>query len=476
MSYPLGTPLPPNEFGVSVSLPLWQHVVGYEEGDAEIIRHFRSGYPRFFLPPAIDAAFRAAEQALGRNGERAVVFPRVEHAQRCVSWLAKHEHSARVESFTDAALGACLFAPEAYDVARKCWRFAGETISQRQALAALGKGDGVTLEQGSQASLTLRDRIADLTAQQRQDVFLFPSGMAATFAVHRMITELFPGQRTVQLGFPYVDVLKVQQHFGTGVEFIARLDELDAARLTDEPFAALFTELPMNPLLQCADFARVRAACPTLPIVIDDTLATCVHADAMRVADAVTTSLTKSFSGAGDVLAGSVVLNRASPHYTAFSAWMTANHEGGLFASDAVVLEQNSRDFVSRMKRVSGSSLALAQHLAAHPAVARVWHSAFEGGPGYAMVQREADAHGCLLSFVLKDTSRTPAMYDALKVCKGPSLGTNFTLVCPYTLLAHYDELEWAESCGVSRWLIRVSVGLEPIDEIIAAFDAALMA
>jgi cystathionine gamma-synthase len=51
--------------------------------------------------------------------------------------------------------------------------------------------------------------------------------------------------------------------------------------------------------------------------------------------------------------------------------------------------------------------------------------------------------------------------FDALNIAKGPSLGANFTLVCPYTLLAHYTELEWAESFGVDRRLVRVSVGLE---------------
>ncbi len=65
-------------------------------------------------------------------------------------------------------------------------------------------------------------------------------------------------------------------------------------------------------------------------------------------------------------------------------------------------------------------------------------------------------------------------MYDAMEFCKGPSLGTNFTLVCPYTLLAHYDELDWAESCGVDRTLIRVSCGLEPAEVIVERMKRAL--
>ena len=57
---------------------------------------------------------------------------------------------------------------------------------------------------------------------------------------------------------------------------------------------------------------------------------------------------------------------------------------------------------------------------------------------------------------------------------KGPSFGTPFTLVCPYVMLAHYHELEWAEACGVPANLLRVSCGLEPIETLIAAFDEAL--
>ena len=57
---------------------------------------------------------------------------------------------------------------------------------------------------------------------------------------------------------------------------------------------------------------------------------------------------------------------------------------------------------------------------------------------------------------------------------KGPNLGTNYTLACPFTILAHYHELEWAESCGVSRHLVRVSAGLEPYDQLQAIFANAL--
>ena len=482
----LGSPLPDNEFGVSVSLPLWSHVVGYEEGDQEIISKFRSGYPRFCCPPAISTLFEKAEAEIAQEGERCIVFPRLIHAQRCLEFIARDGFSGRALEWSAQNLGVAVFPAEAYVKARRFWRFCGEVVSTRQACHVLGQtSSGVTEAEGQAASAAIHQRLADLAGQQPEDVFLFPSGMAANFAVHRMLTTLFPERKTVQLDFPYVDVLKLQQTFGQGAHFLPMIqdseyDELSAL-LKQEKISGIFCEAPSNPMLRCVDLERLLAiraeAQPGVPIIIDDTISTVVHADACRVADVVTSSLTKSFSGAGDILAGSVILNRASPHHAAFSAFLKAHADHQLWCEDAVILEENSHDFVQRAETMSRNALALADHLSAHPQVERVWHAKYQGGPGYEYVRRKEGGYGCLFSFLLKDAAATSArFYDALRVCKGPSLGTNFTLVCPYTLLAHYEELDWAESCGVPRYLIRVSAGLEDIEDLIARFDEALKA
>ena len=75
----------------------------------------------------------------------------------------------------------------------------------------------------------------------------------------------------------------------------------------------------------------------------------------------------------------------------------------------------------------------------------------------------------------LHDGPRNAArFFDALRVSKGPNLGTSYTLACPFTILAHFNELQFAERCGVSRWLVRVAVGLEPAEELISRFGEAL--
>ncbi len=79
------------------------------------------------------------------------------------------------------------------------------------------------------------------------------------------------------------------------------------------------------------------------------------------------------------------------------------------------------------------------------------------------------------MSFLPKAApSRAAVIYDRMTLCKGPSLGTVFSLACPFTLLAHYTELDWAESCGVSRYLIRISVGLEDPEELWRRLEQAL--
>jgi cystathionine gamma-synthase len=104
-----------------------------------------------------------------------------------------------------------------------------------------------------------------------------------------------------------------------------------------------------------------------------------------------------------------------------------------------------------------------------------VYYPKFQTPGEYRAFRKPAGGYGGLLSLVLKDApAATPRFFDALRVSKGPNLGTNYTLACPYTILAHYGELEFAESCGVSRHLVRVSVGLEDPDDLRRRFTEAL--
>ena len=141
--------------------------------------------------------------------------------------------------------------------------------------------------------------------------------------------------------------------------------------------------------------------------------------------------------------------------------------------ADAMALEAASRDVCERVPQLDANCLALAQRLREHPSVEQLMHPS--SCDNFKALMRSNAGHGCLLSIALKGgEAKARKVYDALRVSKGPSLGTAFTLACPYTQLAHYDELTWAEAQGVPAHLLRISVGLEAPEDLWQRFQDAL--
>jgi cystathionine gamma-synthase len=200
-----------------------------------------------------------------------------------------------------------------------------------------------------------------------------------------------------------------------------------------------------------------------------------VNVDVLPVADVVTCSLTKFFSGAGDVIAGSLVLNPRRPGAGRLREALAAEYEDLLDPEDAVVLERNSRDCVERVRKINQTAERLCDALRTHPLVERIDYPKYQDCENYRACLRPGGGYGGLFSLLLKNAERTaPRFFDALPIAKGPNLGTNFSLCCPYTILAHYNELDFVERCGISRYLVRVSVGLEQPESLIARFLRAL--
>jgi cystathionine gamma-synthase len=366
------------------------------------------------------------------------------------------------------------------DLAKSFWQHCGDGVSSRLAEACL---TGQVAEPAADAKAAIRGRVARLAGVSSEDVFLFPCGMSAMFCLHRVLTGLHRNRKTVQFGFPYVDTLKVQEKFGAGVHFFARGDADDAAALdallAKDAIGGLYTEFPSNPLLISPDMERLGrlAREHEFPLIVDDTVASFFNADVLSVADVVCSSLTKYFSGVGDVTGGALLVNRRSPFSTDLLERIAREFEDVVWGADAVVLEQNSRDFEARLPRVNSSAECLADYLQSHRQVADVFYPKFQTPALYRQFVTPRGGFGGLLSLVLHDAaSATPQFFDALAVSKGPNLGTNYTLACPYTILAHYRELDFAEACGVSRYLIRVAVGLEDPDDLIQRFKLALAA
>lgn len=472
----LGVPLPDTTHACSVCLPTWESVVGYEEGREKIIRRLRTGYPRFFKHPTVERLFENARTELASDGENVLVLPTRLSAQRAHRWLERQAETA-VRSASYHGFHSLIFPEKARTLANLYWRFSGEGVSSRQAQDYL---DG-TLREGSKSHLVAR-ALAKFNGGAAESTFVFASGISAALSVLRALPGLREGKKTLQIEFPYVDSLKIQERFGHGAAYLndASGESFDEAlrRIRAGEFAGVFTEIPSNPLLRTVDLPRLSEAChiSRTPLILDDSAAGPLNVDALPHCDVLTSSLTKWISGAGDVMAGAATVRADSPLAADFLGPLAedAAECAPLYITDAEILLSNMKGYAQRNATVNFNALALVAFLKDHPAIASVWHPSVTQTENYTKIMRKNGGYGGLLSIVLTNPKKAPKVYDALKLSKGPSFGTPFTLVCPYTLLAHYEELDWTEDCGVPANLLRISVGLESPDTIIAAFTEAL--
>lgn len=567
----LGCPLPIDEHAVSVSLPRWSDVIGYEEGDKIVLETMKIGYPRFKIHAAVEAlcdfiASQSSQRAVktrrmisrshtdyswavtseiinlsfcssSSRQERipcghtlfswrpssadrtCMIFPSKAVALRMKAFMEYESHTSKSHQILELIpigfqdLFAVVFSNDssAKAKAKSFWQHTGEIISSRQAEAALKAlglcipsitcafcADGLrhALSDEPTTSLcpsldaleSIRRRISVIVEEPVEQVVVTVSGMAAIFAALRLVRSLeekkgLTGRKIVVFGFPYIDTLKLierQELNEAGAIFYGDGDNKDLLQLEElletkrESIAAVFTEFPSNPLLKCPNLARITSLARKFDflVVVDDTVANFLNVDLLHspevTADILCSSLTKSFSGRGDVMAGSLVVNSSSPHSEVLLSLLPSLELPPLFPLDAQILDINSQTFVTRSAQINATALQLAQWFASIPEhIVKVWYPGLQGKPCFDKVSRKSNpqaGYGCLISIILAADIDPRIFYDSLDLCKGPSLGTSFTLVCPYTLLAHYRELPWAASFGVASHLIRISVGLESIE------------
>jgi cystathionine gamma-synthase len=468
----LGRPIPASPHAVSVALPRWRDVVDYEEKKPDVVNALKSGYPRFFI-------HREVQELAQQIGDKrpCLPFPSVRAAQHCAQFITRSSgQPAKVLAFR--GIHGVVTTYTGLTAMRAFWQHTGLIVSTREAAARLA--GPVPASDDLEVRQSLRRQLAGFYDCAEDDVFLAPTGMAAQYAALQAVMQRTPGQTTAQLGFPYVDTLKLQQKLGHGGKLLHHLGTIATELkelLSQQSLAACFCEIPGNPLLGSVD---VRQITPILresrvPLVVDDVVATPFNVDLGCNADLIATSLTKFIVGTGDAMGGALICNPRSPLYGELKPIISEQHEELLWGENAQVLDAQARSFPERMKRHNQNGLLLADRLRRHPAVERVWYPKWEFSEAYEAVRRPTGGWGALLTFLPRNGEVTsPVIYDRLAFCKGPSLGTVFTLACPFTLLAHYTELEWAESCGVSRFLIRISVGLEDPEDLWQRLEAAL--
>lgn len=261
---------------------------------------------------------------------------------------------------------------------------------------------------------------------------------------------------------------EVLTRFGVSVTFVDQTDTQAFAEALRPGTALVMLETPSNPLLGITDLAAVaRIAHDAGALVaVDNTIATPVNQRPLALgADVVLHSATKYLGGHSDLIAGVAVASRELVD----RIWDTHHIVGATLGPfEAWLLLRGLRTLEMRVERHNANALALAQFLEAHPRVTAVYYPGLASHPGHALAREQMRGFGGLLSFEIDGTFEDArAVVDALRLVHfAVSLGGVESLIAQPAAM-------WSGRAKTSS-LLRVSVGLESIADLIADFDRAL--
>ena len=300
----------------------------------------------------------------------------------------------------------------------------------------------------------------------------FASGMAATTAVFQ---TLAPGDHVVAPLDAYFGTPKLlREHFvpwGLDVSFVDMTDAA-AVRAALRPRTRLvWTETPSNPTIAVTDLGAVAtiARAAGARLACDNTWATPFLQRPLALgADLVMHSTTKYLSGHSDVMGGVVVVREAGPLADRLR-WMQGNAGAVPSPFDSWLVLRGIRTLAWRMRAHCANAAAVATFLSEHPCVERVHYPGLPGDPGHPVASKQMSAAGGMLSFVVPG-GRTRAFEVAARLrlfTRATSLGG------PESLIEHRASVE-GPSTRAPEGLLRVSIGLEHPDDLIADLDQAL--
>lgn len=318
-----------------------------------------------------------------------------------------------------------------------------------------------------------------LTAlEQGEDALVFSSGMAAISSV--LLTFLNPGDHAVFQEDLYGGTRQFIQEelIRLGVEVTFFGSGEDFASAIQPKTRIIYLESPSNPLLHCVDLKSIAQIASEKKIltVVDNTFATPINQNPLTLGiDVVLHSATKYLNGHSDVSAGAVISSREVINRLTKTA---VNLGGMLDAHSCYQLERGLKTLALRVHQHNKNATALAQYLQKHPQVAQVNYPGLPDHSCYEIATSQMRGYGGMLSFELRDPSVTEKLLREFRVVTPAlSLGGIESLVCIPSLTSHRGmSAAERERCGIREGLVRVSVGIEDIEDLLEDFQCALSA
>lgn len=346
------------------------------------------------------------------------------------------------------------------------------------------KQDGLGKMRGYEYSRTgnpTREALEALIAELEggEAGFAFASGLAAETAV---LSLLNTGDRVLISSNVYGGTFRllnqVFDHFGINYTISDTEDPASFEKDITADVKAVLIESPANPLMTVTDIRAVAEIAHKhgLLVIVDNTFMTPYLQRPLELgADIVVHSATKYLGGHSDVVAGlAVVKTKELAEKLAF----LQNSTGGVLAPfDSFLLIRGIKTLGVRLDRHVSNAEKAAKHLLEHEAVKSVHYPGLESDKGYEVNKRQAKNGGVMISFELKDNYDIKVFFESLElITLAESLGGVESLVCHPSSMTHASiPEEIRKKVGITDGLIRLSIGIEDIDDILADLDKAIV-
>ena len=303
------------------------------------------------------------------------------------------------------------------------------------------------------------------------------SGMAATSLVLELLNK---GEKLLindnVYGGTWRFVSNLLEKRGVEYEIVDNFNEYDF-NSADASVKMVFIETPSNPLLEITDIKRVvdEAHKKNILVVVDNTFMTAYLQKPLDFgADIVVYSATKYYAGHSDLLAGLVILND-DELYTRLK--FINNTLGGILDPfDSFLLQRGIKTLGVRLDRHLSNAQKVAEYLDKIDATESVYYPGLENHPGYELQKKQAKGAGAVISFKLneKDYSLDKFVSSLKLFSFAVSLGGVESLICrPSTMTHESYKKELQEKIGITPNLIRLSIGIEDVEDLIDDLDKA---
>jgi len=308
--------------------------------------------------------------------------------------------------------------------------------------------------------------------------FAFASGMAAIGAIATMLKagdHVVVSDNTYGGTFRLFD--KVLRRYNLTFSYVdtSKLDEVERAFTSSTRL--LFVETPTNPVMRITDLAAAAdlAHRHDVRLVVDNTFASpYIQRPIEFGADLVVHSTTKYLNGHSDSVGGIVVAVREDD-----IAWLTfvQNAEGAILGPfDSWLVLRGTKTLTLRMQQHSATGLALAEFLAAHPKVQRVFYPGLPTHPQYELARRQMRGFGGMLAFELGSLAAAERLLNAVRLhALAESLGGVETLISHPATMTHASvPPDRRAAIGITDGMVRISAGLEDLDDLKEDLSQAL--